>query len=101
MGRLTYDSSLDAVLDDRLLAHLQIVIGAKLRRRESFFMTWEHDVAAGSGRTTLWLHSGVPLGFEFLDPRVPEVNRAWIDALMRLANSAEGLRICSEPREAR
>lgn len=64
-------------------------------------MTWEHEVAAGSGRTSLWLHLKIPLGFEFLDARVPGINRAWIDALMWLANGSEGLRVRSEPRSAR
>ena len=32
MGKLTYDHSLSVDFDDRTLAHLQIVIGMKLRR---------------------------------------------------------------------
>jgi hypothetical protein len=32
MGTLTYDSKLAVSLDDRVLAHLQVVIWSKLRR---------------------------------------------------------------------
>ena len=40
MGTLTYDSKLSASFDDRVLAHLQIVIWAKIRRGEPFSFTW-------------------------------------------------------------
>ena len=36
MGQLIYASTFEARFDDRVLAHLQIVIVAKLRRQESF-----------------------------------------------------------------
>ena len=39
MGTLTYDSKLAVSFDDRILAHLQVVIGNKLRRGEPFFFT--------------------------------------------------------------
>ena len=44
MGKLTYDSTLTVDFDDRVLAHLQLVIGAKLRRAESFVDAEDHDV---------------------------------------------------------
>ena len=38
MGRLHYgDHTFD--MDDRLLAHLQLIIGVKLRHGENFFMS--------------------------------------------------------------
>ncbi|KFF58097.1 ATP-dependent DNA ligase, partial [Cryobacterium sp. MLB-32] len=43
MGKLTYDSSLTADFDDRVLAHIQLVIGTKLRRGESFYFSWRDD----------------------------------------------------------
>lgn len=39
MGKLYYDSTLNTDIDDRTLAHLQVVIGAKLRRGESFYFS--------------------------------------------------------------
>jgi len=46
MGKLTYDSTLTVDFDDRVLAHLQLVIGAKLRRAESFYFSWRDDPAS-------------------------------------------------------
>ncbi|MCU1404655.1 MAG: ATP-dependent ligase, partial [Glaciihabitans sp.] len=56
MGKLIYGHS-DVVidLDDRHLAHLQVVIGAKLRRSESFFFTWKKDAVGDGQRGSIWL----------------------------------------------
>ncbi|WP_431791011.1 hypothetical protein [Microbacterium paraoxydans] len=41
MGSLEYNSSRPPIdVEDTLLAHLKIVISTKLRRQESFMMTW-------------------------------------------------------------
>ncbi|MEF2975639.1 hypothetical protein V3W46_00275 [Subtercola sp. YIM 133946] len=54
MGKLVYgDSGTEIEFDDRVLTHLQIVIGAKLRRRESFFFSWKDDPAVGDGRSSI------------------------------------------------
>ena len=50
MGTMTYDSKLVATFDDRVLAHLQVVIWAKLRRGESFSFTWTDSQRGGMGR---------------------------------------------------
>jgi hypothetical protein len=39
MGRLTYDSTNTIEFEDRLLAHLQVVIGQKIRMQESFYFS--------------------------------------------------------------
>jgi hypothetical protein len=39
MGAFNYDSTLKVDFDDRVLAHIQIVIGAKLRRGESCYLS--------------------------------------------------------------
>lgn len=39
MGHLRYGDCSD-FFEDRALIHLQVVIGSKLRRDESFFLTW-------------------------------------------------------------
>jgi hypothetical protein len=97
MGKLTYDSTMTADFDDRVLAHVQVVIGAKLRRGESFYFSWRDDPAAGNGRTTIWLHSAIPIAFKYFGGRSPTLNRDWIEALMETANSSSGLRIVPEP----
>jgi hypothetical protein len=97
MGRLTYDSTTTIEFDDRVLAHLQIVIGTKLRRSESFFFSWADDPAMGDGRNAIWLHASMPLRYRFDGSRRPAINRAWIEAMMATANSTEGLRVLPEP----
>lgn len=97
MGQLIYASTFEARFDDRVLAHLQIVIVAKLRRQESFAFSWSKPRDEGSGRASLWLHPAIPLVFTFHGGRTPTISRAWIDALMSSANSSGGLRIIPEP----
>lgn len=97
MGKLTYDSSVTADFDDRLLAHVQLVIGAKLRRGESFYFSWRDDPLAGGGRSSVWIHPGIPLAFKYFGSRTPTLNREWVEALSLTANSAAGLQIVPEP----
>ena len=40
---LVYHSTTTLMIDDRVLAHLQVVIINKLRRRESFTFTWRDE----------------------------------------------------------
>ncbi|BDZ47421.1 ATP-dependent DNA ligase [Naasia aerilata] len=101
MGKLTYDSTLVVDFDDRVLAHLQIVIGAKLRRNESFYFSWRDDAAVGDGRSVIWLHPSIPVFYKYHGGRVPGINRSWIEELMATANSSGGLRIVPEPPERR
>jgi hypothetical protein len=97
MGKFTYNTQISATFDDRLLAHLQIVIGTKLRRSESFFFTWRDDASLGDGRTSLWMHDGASLSFKFSGSRQPTINRTWIAALLATADSPRGLYVMSEP----
>ena len=97
MGKLTYDSTLTVDFEDRVLAHLQLVIGAKLRRGESFFFSWKDDPQIGDGRSSLWIQPSIPLHFKFVGGRPPAINAEWVNALMLTANSAQGLRILPEP----
>jgi hypothetical protein len=97
VGRLTYEGGVRAELDDRVLSHLQVVIGTKLRRNEPFFFTWHGDISTGGGRTTVWVHSGASLVFGYFGGRPAKINRAWLEALMRTANSPAGLQIVPEP----
>jgi hypothetical protein len=95
MGAFHYDA--DFHVNDRLLAHLQIVIGAKLRRGESFYFSWRDDGRVGSGRTSVWLHPAISLRFKYYGSRMPRINPAWINALTVSANSAGGLQLLDEP----
>ena len=97
MGKFTYDSSITVDFDDRALAHIQIVIGAKLRRGESFYFSWRDDPLVGGGRSTVWVHSGISLAFKYFGSKMPSLNRDWVEALTLSANSATGLQIVTEP----
>ena len=97
MGTLTYDSGLAADFDDRMLAHLQLVIGAKLRRGESFYFCWKNDMVTGGGQTTIWVNPALSMTFRYLGSRMPLINRAWIEALSVSANSPGGLHLLAEP----
>jgi len=97
MGRFIYENQVRADFDDRVLAHLQAVITAKLRRGETFTLTWKDDVSIGDGRTTVWLHPGCGLVFKYYGSRTPALNRAWLEALTYTANAPSGLYVVPEP----
>jgi hypothetical protein len=98
MGRLIYGDTMTVEFDDRVLAHLQIVIGAKLRRGESFYFSWRDDARTGDGQTTLWIHPALQVAYKFYGGLRPDINQAWVEALIRTANSPGGLRLLPEPR---
>jgi hypothetical protein len=98
MGKLLYgDSGIEIEFDDRALTHLQIVIGAKLRRGESFFFSWKDDPAIGDGRSSIWMDSAIPLYFKFFGGKMPTLNREWLEILTSSANSGQGLIFSEEP----
>lgn len=99
MGKFIYDNTVKVDFDDRTLTHLQIVIGNKLRRGESFHFTWRDDKSLGEGRTSVWLHPQASLVFKYYGSRAVAVNRDWTEALMFTANSPTGLHIVPEPAE--
>jgi hypothetical protein len=98
MGTFLYGSpSIEVSFDDRALMHIQVVITAKLRRRESFIFTWNDSSEQGSGRSSVWLDPSIPLYYRYFGSRVPTINREWIDALMGTANSGSGMLFTNEP----
>jgi hypothetical protein len=99
VGKFQYDGIVKVDFEDRTLAHLQAVIGAKIRRGESFHFTWKDDTSIGDGRTTVWIHPRVSLVYKYYGSRQPALNRAWVDQLMFNANSITGLYVTPEPAE--
>lgn len=95
MGQLVIDGHTKTDVDDRALAHLQFVIGNKVRRGEPFYFTWREDRSTGDGRTSVWLHPGVTLKFRFYGSRTPGLNREWLEA--RLHRELRE-RVASRPR---
>ena len=97
MGTLFYgDAGTPIGIEDRALAHLKVAIITKLRRGESFTVSWKHPDEQAPGRSTLWLHPNIPLRFVFDEPEPPELSRAWIEELMRSANSTGGIQLVPE-----
>jgi hypothetical protein len=97
VGTLYYgDSGTPIGIDDRALAHLKVAIVTKLRRGESFTVSWLHGGDQPRGRSTLWLHHTIPLRFVFDEVESPELSREWIEELMRSANSTGGVLLVDE-----
>ncbi|GEC76216.1 MULTISPECIES: DUF7882 family protein [Microbacterium] len=97
MATLHYGASDDAIhIEDRALAHLKIVIATKLRRNESFTLSWKHPEGEPGGRSTIWVHPSIPLRFVFDEPEAPQINVKWVEQLMHTANSSGGIMLVDE-----
>jgi len=83
-------------IEDRALAHLKVVIATKLRRDESFTVSWRHPEDQPRGRSTIWLHPSIPLRFVFDDPEPAELSREWIEELANSASSTGGIVLVAE-----
>jgi hypothetical protein len=98
MGTMLYGSPPSEVpIDDRTLAHLKVVIVSKLRRNESFLLSWELPPESPEGRRSIWMHPAIPLEFAFEHRDRPELNSQWLEALARTSMGIDGLRIVPEP----
>lgn len=99
MGRFYYGTGFEVDFDDRLLAHLQIVIGSKLAKNESFYFSWKDTQAVGDGRTTIWVHPAITLRFKYFGGRAPAINALWVRHMLADSHTPYGLRVSEEPPE--
>lgn len=91
MGHLYYGTSPEPVrIPDRLLSHLKVVVATKLRRSESFTLSWTH-VDGTPGRSTLWLQPAIPLRFVFDSAEPEQLNAQTLKDMADMANSSAGL----------
>ena len=98
MGSLIYgNSGIEIAFDDRVLAHLELVINAKLRRRESFMLSWRDTPAVGDGRSAVWLDTAIPLYFRYSGSRIPLIDKEWLEELVMEASSTRGLVLTEDP----
>jgi len=91
MGHLFYGTSTEPIrIPDRLLSHLKVVATTKLRRGESFTLSWIH-VDGASGRSTLWLQPAIPMRFVFDSAEPETLNASALKNMADMANSSAGL----------
>jgi hypothetical protein len=76
-------------MPDDLMAHVKVVIATKLRRNESFMMSWHHG--EGGGRTAIWIQPSIPIRFVFDTAEAPALDRELLSSLADSANSNSGL----------
>lgn len=93
MGTIIYDADSLAEVEDRTMAHLQVVIINKLRRQESFCFSIENM----DRLTSVWVNPTTPLAFVYSGNRQPTLNKFWIEMLADTANQTGGLRVIPEP----
>lgn len=97
MASLVYGDSANPIhIEDRALAHLKIVIATKLRRNESFTLSWTHPEGDPAGRSTIWIHPSIPLRFIFDEAEPPQISLKWIEQLMHTASSSGGIVLVDE-----
>ncbi|MFD5224051.1 hypothetical protein ACFWHT_00370 [Microbacterium sp. NPDC058342] len=97
MGYLYYGDATEPItMEDRTLAHLKVVVATKLRRNESFTLSWQHPEGEPTGRSTLWLHPSISLRFVFEEPETPALSQRWLTELATSANSSGGIRLTEE-----
>lgn len=96
MGFLVYGGVQEYEFEDRTLAHLKVAITMKLRRQESFLMSWTNPAERGGGRVSLWLSPAIPLTFRFAGSRAPKLSKEWLDVMGELSNTPRGLIVVSE-----
>jgi hypothetical protein len=98
MGILRYSASgIEVEFEDRVLTHLQIAMGTKLRRGESFFLNWKDDPKVGDGRSSIWVEASIPLAFSYSSTAKQDINRRWLTALTESSESLHGMQLMDEP----
>jgi hypothetical protein len=92
MGNLFYGNAVHPIeMPDRLLAHLQVLAATKLRRSESFTLSWLHPDGEPEGRTTIWLQPSIPLKFVFSSADKVAIDPAVLRELADQAASSSGV----------
>jgi len=91
MGQLFYGSDPKPIeIDDRLLQYLQVVLATKLRRGESFTITWT-DTESEHSRTTLWIQPAISLRFQFSSADAQRLSGGYLRQLADQAAMSSGL----------
>lgn len=100
MGHLYYGSEPEPLeFPDDVLAHVKVVIATKLRRGESFTLSWQHGPGEKPGRSTVWIQPSIPLRFVFDSPEPAKLDPALLTKLAQDAHATAGitLTVAAEP----
>jgi hypothetical protein len=95
MGWMKYDG-LTVEFDDRVLAHLQVVIMLRFRAGEPFPLSWMDSQAVGHGRSSMWMSPTFPVYFKFRGSRPPAIDPQWLERYRKAAESSVGLIVVDE-----
>lgn len=94
MGILYFGSHRTAVvMEDRILTSLMLLCASKLRRNESFLISWIDDDAIGDGRSAVWLSPGIELHFKFAGGPPPKHDPELLDQMLRASMRTSGLQL--------
>lgn len=92
MGKIFYGATDTPIeLDDRVLAHLAAIVATKLRRNESFTLTYNHGDDPDEGRSMLWLQPSIPLRFVFDSAESERLDQKVLQDMATDAASSRGL----------
>jgi hypothetical protein len=101
MGQMYYAGSTEPIeIPDRILAHLKVVVSTKLRRSESFPLSWQRGEGPDAERSTIWLHAAIPLRFEVSQAAATNIDRGYLNELATAANSTGGIVVDISPDSA-
>ncbi len=91
MATLFYGSDHAPIsLPDRLMGYIKVIASTKLRRGESFTLTWT-GTDDEAGRSTIWLQPAIPLRFVFESVEPEQLVGEYLRTLADQANAASGL----------
>jgi len=94
VGTLFYGASRTPIrIDDRILAHLKLVVTSKLRRNEPFLISWHDSADVGGGRSSIWVHPTCDLHYKFDGGSTAAIDQDLIEAMSVAANAARGIEI--------
>jgi hypothetical protein len=94
VGTLFYGAARTPIrVDDRILAHLKLVVTSKLRRNEPFLISWHDASDVGGGRSSIWLHPAIDLHYKFDGGTPASIDQDLIEQLSIEANAARGIQI--------
>lgn len=92
MGTLHYGATGEPIeMPDRILAHLKVLVSTKLRRNESFSLSWDRLRDGAVERSSIWLHCSIPLRFQIDAEAAKQLDRTYLQQLADQANSSTGV----------